>query len=221
MATWITHLRIAENLLKTYNYDRKNFVLGNIGPDSGLPNEERTKFIPSKEVTHFLVDRSLSDHPYTRISSVKFYKEHVTHTHDEEKKAYVLGYYAHLITDVSWSMLQHQLKTSNKAYATQLEADPSFIWEVKKDWYALDFKYLKQHSNSIYDEFKAYPYVEDHFEFFPPNSLTVQMKYIQDFYSKMENSPQYSGDYLSEEDMNSFVDNTSEYLIQLFKHQKL
>jgi len=41
MATWIAHLRIAENILnKGYNFEPKAFVVGNIGPDSGVPNED-------------------------------------------------------------------------------------------------------------------------------------------------------------------------------------
>jgi hypothetical protein len=221
MATWITHLRIAENLLKVYDYDRMNFILGNIGPDSGLPNEDRTRFVPSKKVTHFQTDRSYSDHPYTKISSMKFYNEFVVKQYSDKKKAYVLGYYAHLVTDVSWAMLQHQIRSSNDIYARNLEADPMFIWEVKKDWYGLDFKYIKENSESIYNEFAEYSNVEDHFDFFPKEAFTTQMKYIQAFYSRLENAPIYSGDYLSEEEMNLFVDNTSGYLIELFKNQNL
>jgi hypothetical protein len=41
LATWVTHFRIAENLL---NYgielSREEFLVGNIGPDCGLPSKE-------------------------------------------------------------------------------------------------------------------------------------------------------------------------------------
>ncbi|WP_138205618.1 hypothetical protein [Haloimpatiens lingqiaonensis] len=34
MATWIAHLRVAENILKKgYNFEQKAFIVGNIGPD--------------------------------------------------------------------------------------------------------------------------------------------------------------------------------------------
>jgi hypothetical protein len=43
MATWITHLRIAENILnKGYNLETTPFTVGNISPDSGVPNEDWT-----------------------------------------------------------------------------------------------------------------------------------------------------------------------------------
>ncbi len=54
MATWIAHLRIAEKLLnKGYNFEPKAFVVGNIGPDSGVPNEDWSSFNPPKKITHW------------------------------------------------------------------------------------------------------------------------------------------------------------------------
>jgi hypothetical protein len=41
MATWIAHLRVAENILNEgLKFDKIPFVVGNIGPDAGMPNEE-------------------------------------------------------------------------------------------------------------------------------------------------------------------------------------
>ena len=38
MATWITHLRVAELLLEEYPWlDADAFLLGSIAPDSGIP----------------------------------------------------------------------------------------------------------------------------------------------------------------------------------------
>ena len=41
MASWMVHLRIADELLKHIsNIDETAFVMGNIAPDSGVPNED-------------------------------------------------------------------------------------------------------------------------------------------------------------------------------------
>lgn len=55
MATWIAHLRIAENILKKgYGFEPKAFAVGNIGPDSGVPNEDWSNFDPPKKITHWM-----------------------------------------------------------------------------------------------------------------------------------------------------------------------
>lgn len=41
MATWIAHLRIAENILEdSKDIQREAFVADSIAPDAGVPNEE-------------------------------------------------------------------------------------------------------------------------------------------------------------------------------------
>lgn len=45
MATWIAHLRIAENILRNgRGLDKTAFVSGNIAPDAGVPNEDWSIF---------------------------------------------------------------------------------------------------------------------------------------------------------------------------------
>jgi hypothetical protein len=54
MATWMVHFRIAENLLvRIPGLDAHQFAIGNIGPDSGLPDEKWETFTPPTHVTHF------------------------------------------------------------------------------------------------------------------------------------------------------------------------
>jgi hypothetical protein len=55
MATWIAHLRIAENLLGLFpGLDQAGFAVGSIAPDSGLPDEKWEKFTPPLEVTRLI-----------------------------------------------------------------------------------------------------------------------------------------------------------------------
>ena len=54
MASWMVHLRVADELLKKIeNLDEQAFVMGNIAPDSGVLNEDWTIFQPPKDVSHF------------------------------------------------------------------------------------------------------------------------------------------------------------------------
>jgi hypothetical protein len=54
MASWMVHLRIADKLLdRLEGLDETLFIVGNIAPDSGVPNEDWSSFTPSGDVSHF------------------------------------------------------------------------------------------------------------------------------------------------------------------------
>lgn len=55
MATWVTHLMIADGVLERLpSLDRHGFCIGNIAPDCNVENEDWTAFTPSREVTHWM-----------------------------------------------------------------------------------------------------------------------------------------------------------------------
>lgn len=54
MVSWMVHLRIADKLMdKIGNLDACAFILGNLAPDSGVPNEDWSVFTPPTNVSHF------------------------------------------------------------------------------------------------------------------------------------------------------------------------
>jgi hypothetical protein len=60
VATWIAHLRIAENILnRGFKFDKVPFVVGNVGPDAGMPNEDWSEFTPPPGVTHWKKDKDI------------------------------------------------------------------------------------------------------------------------------------------------------------------
>jgi len=214
MATWIAHLRIADKILKELPYKRLEFLAGNIGPDSGLPNEDYSRFDPPKSVTHFL-DENKRDHPASKISSSLFYDNHL----QNDITDYKIGYYAHLITDVRWSILLVNQRKENPDLYKQLKEDPSFIWEIKKDWYGLDFKYVYEINSDIFNEFMTIKAVPDHLDYFPKGALDIQLKNIQNYYSDKGQWPQGQGIYLKEKEMDTFVEETALYIIEKLKKE--
>ncbi len=55
MATWITHLMIADGVLAHLPaLHRCGFCVGNIAPDCNVENENWTAFTPAREVTHWM-----------------------------------------------------------------------------------------------------------------------------------------------------------------------
>ena len=54
MASWMVHLRIADELLKHLdNVDETAFVMGNIAPDSGVPSEDWKEYHPPQDYFTF------------------------------------------------------------------------------------------------------------------------------------------------------------------------
>ena len=102
MATWITHLMIADRVLeKMPKLDRHSFCVGNIAPDCNVENEDWTQFIPSREITHWM-----SADTKTAMDSDRFYAECIQkRKHEikcEKEMSFLLGYYAHLIVDAEF-----------------------------------------------------------------------------------------------------------------------
>ena len=93
MATWITHLRLAENLLTMIGgLDAHQFAIGNIAPDSGIPDEKWEKFDPPSQVTHFRI----SDHAHWPSADLEFYRRYLISLDQAEDKArfsFLLGYF--------------------------------------------------------------------------------------------------------------------------------
>ena len=103
MGTWISHLRVAENLLPHFpEVDEVTFTFGNLSPDSGIPNADWTEFDPPKEVTHFL----RKDGEEHEIHDLVYYQQYLMDIQpgdDIRLYSFRLGYFFHLICDIMWS----------------------------------------------------------------------------------------------------------------------
>jgi hypothetical protein len=142
MATWIIHLRSAEKLLDMIDgIDPAHFVIGNIAPDSGIPDEKWEKFDPPGEVLHFYIQ----DSPVWQSADLEFYRQYLqgfsNEEDDNDQYSFLLGYFFHLITDNFWDNKID--KPTRIKFSVEFEKDSQFIWEVKRDWYGLDFIHLR------------------------------------------------------------------------------
>ena len=146
METWITHLRVAEALLDALpGLDETAFALGNLGPDSGMPNDDWTEFDPPKLITHL-------EHPgdEDRTRDLEFYREFLQPlTIDDPRYSYRLGYFVHLVCDNLWSRWIG--RTTRQAHmAEYLRRGRQLIKEIKWDWYDLDHRYLRDTPDSLF-----------------------------------------------------------------------
>ncbi|NMB67251.1 MAG: hypothetical protein GYA20_00630 [Chloroflexi bacterium] len=221
MATWIVHLRIAERLLGDLDagLDEAAFALGNIAPDSGIPDENWEHFDPPPAVTHFQVD-----HPRYRSADVTFYREHLLPlrhaTPDAALFSLRLGYFFHLITDNLW--YQQVGKPAIERWRGEFADDAAFWSEIKGDWYGLDHAYVRAHPDSLFWRvFTGCRYERDDLPFLPPQAVRRQLAYIQDWYrSDDEEIRAMLGrpfDYLNAAQADAFVDGACGQLAQIYR----
>jgi hypothetical protein len=221
MATWIVHLRLAENLLQTIEgLDAPSFALGNIAPDSGIPDEKWENFTPPKEVSHFIVP---TEEDAWRIVDLEFFRRYLMPSvpFASEKEALFLGYFFHLVTDNLWN--RWIVRPTVERFKAEFEADRRFMWEVKRDWYGLDFVYLHEHPDSLfYRVFLDCKYDDDHgLDFMPAEGLRRQLDYIKNLYQDREKMDQALNErpdiYLTKPEMDRFVASATRRLEQAYR----
>jgi phytoene dehydrogenase-like protein len=221
MATWIVHLRIAERLLGELNatLDEYAFALGNVAPDSGIPDENWEHFDPPPKVTHFQVE-----HPRYRSADVTFYRDYLLPLHHATPDAGLfslrLGYFFHLITDNLW--YQQVGKPAMERWRGEFADDAAFWSEVKGDWYGLDHAYVRAHPGSLFWRvFTGCRYERDDLPFLPPQAVRRQLAYIQDWYRSDDDEIRAMlarpFEYLSAAQAEAFVDGACEKLAAIYR----
>ena len=227
MATWGSHFRIAENILRKYaKLNRKFFAIGNIAPDCGLPNKDWSAFTPPKKKSHFVIGE-VSDFLGVKtdrfiLSDVKFYSDYLKDSEiisSQSDRSFLLGYFTHLITDNLWNY--YIMKPLKELYLTELQNQPDFIWAVKRDWYDLDKIYITEKKDSLFwTDFLEAEYEEDIIDFLPKEGIKRQLELIKNFYQiSQENYLRISKKkfvYLEKKGMDSFILNSTDIILKVF-----
>ena len=190
MATWVTHLMIADSVLQHFpSPDRHGFCIGNIAPDCNVENEDWTAFTPSREVTHWMQGerKKASD-------CDAFYEEYIAKRRDliqsTEEYAFLMGYYAHLITDAAfqkmirdedrvkavWKRIKENENLREQSAGIEESWDNAKKLIPKRVWvghiYSLEAEYLNAHPDSGYLTeilpLKAFP---DYIDYLPKGAI--------------------------------------------------
>ena len=181
---------IADGVLQHFpSLDRHGFCVGNIAPDCNVENEDWTAFTPSREVTHWMQGerKKASD-------CDAFCEKYITSRRSEiksaEEYAFLLGYYAHLITDAAFQAMirdENRVKAAWKRIKENEElreqsAGMEETWDnakkliPKRVWvghiYSLEAEYLEAHPDSGYMTeilpLKAFP---DYIDYLPEGAI--------------------------------------------------
>jgi hypothetical protein len=204
MATWIAHIRLAENLLKYgFELDIPSFLAGNVAPDSGIATPNG--YVPHKDLTHW---RDMNGN----IQPEDFYAQHLEGKSYEAKQyAFLMGYYLHLVADNEWiGNIWQPNVTKNPLWMDLKATDSNYERVLKKDWYGLDFCYLHNHPESLYfSHFLGINAVPDYLDIFPTGAFTEGIQKVKNYYANAEStqlSLAHDYRYLDEEAMLMWID---------------
>lgn len=219
MASWMIHLRVADLLMdRIPGLDETAFVMGNIAPDSGVPNTDWTAYSPPKTVSHYKTRRE--DETFFDIG--QFLREHFfagrIRAYSRREFSFFLGYYVHLLTDADWTLNIYRPMIAE--YVEKRGEDRNaFIWKMKRDWYDLDFRYLEEHPGfrafRIYEQ--ASGFTNDFMDIFSRNAFDNRREYICGFYHGPHGELYRDYPFLNPAQADAFVEKTAESVFDKLK----
>lgn len=210
----MVHLRIADKLLLIAPFlTSKEFIVGNVAPDSGVPNEDWSRFSPPTTVSHFKIPRD-DGKPVISLDKYKekYFTASLIDTYTPEQYSFYTGYLTHLMTDLLWIA---------RVFDPTAKADPNYsadrsaaVSEWKKDWYDLDFLYLYEHPQfNAFTVYRSAEGFENRFmDEFSPDAFENRRAYICGFYSEQREDLYREYPYLTAAQMDDFVEYAVEYI---------
>lgn len=216
MASWMVHLRIADKLLDQIpDLSPVEFIVGNIAPDSGVPNEDWSRFTPDTKTSHFKTGKRKADPaPF----AAKYFTPAQQCAYTPRQYAFYLGYLVHLMTDVLWS--DRIVTPTLEKFGKQDTPDRNeFIWKAKEDWYDLDHKYLRDHPGCR--AFRVYlgavGFRNEFMEEFSLDAFDNRRQYITNFYLESHDNLDREYPYLTEAEMDAFVEESAAEILKMLK----
>ena len=231
MATWVTHLMVADRVLeRVQGLDKHGFCVGNIAPDCNVESEDWTQFVPSREVTHWMsADRKLA------TDCERFYREHIENRKQEinttQELSFLQGYYAHLVVDAEfqryirdtervasvWNRIKQNAVLSCKTDGMAENWDSVKIvinkTERMKDIYTIEAEYLEEHPTSGYltviTELKNFP---DYIDYLPKGAIIRKIG-VMGYFPKKELGT-YPFVAMNREEYSNFLENATELVVR-------
>ena len=233
MATWVTHLMIADSILQHFpNLDRRGFCVGNIAPDCNVENEDWTAFTPSREVTHWMQGERKK-----ATDCDAFYEEYIAkrrdHIQTAEEYAFLMGYYAHLITDAAfqkmirdedrvkavWKRINENENLREQSVGMEETWDNAKKLIPKRVWtghiYSLEAEYLNAHPDSGYMTeilpLKAFP---DYIDYLPEGAIARKIGVIGYLPEINEGLGEWIA--ISREEYEAYIQETTQTILKRF-----
>lgn len=237
MATWVTHLMIADKILEYMpQLDRHGFCVGNIAPDCNIENDDWTDFDPPRAVTHWMGGERKKDEDCER-----FFDEMIRKRMEEidpgEELSFLLGYYVHLIADAQFQrMIRDEERI--KAMWKRIHADPELsartesmekTWDAAKKLFSkaqrfrereiIEAEYLEAYPQSGYrTEILALEYFPDYLDYMPEGCIVRKIDVMGDVPRRSNSDTEPI--CISREEYMNFVEETVKLaLLKLREHK--
>lgn len=233
MATWVTHLMVADKVLQQVpGLSRHEFFVGNIAPDCNVENEDWTSFTPSREVTHWMEGTRK-----VAADCDRFLREYVEKKEnlDHKEASFLLGYYAHLLTDAefqrcirdeerikaAWTRIKKHPELSQLAVGMEETWDSVKILinrkERAKDIFSIEREYLYQHPESGYlTDIVGLTEFPDYIDYLPAGAIVRKVKVMGMIPKKEVSQYPYIG--MSVEEYQCFVENAAKLVVEAIEN---
>lgn len=228
MAYWITHIMIADQITAyDQSIDKEGFCIGSIAPDCNIESPDWLTYDPPRERTHFMNGKSKTTANYD-----EFYNQYIANKRfsSNHEKAFLLGYYAHLITDVEYTkflrdekrvkQMYERLRSDNKL-KDKLIGKPETFDTIKicfgkemvlKDIVRTEQKYLTKKPNSLYNTvLRKTTVFPDYLDFLPHGAIARKIPIMAKQISEICNACML---FFTEDEYMSFVDKTADLIYQ-------
>ena len=214
MASWMVHLRIADKLLDAIpGLSPVEFIVGNIAPDSGVPNADWSSFTPNTKISHFKTGNQKAG---PEAFAEKYFTPAQRTGYDARQYGFYLGYLTHLLTDKLWSDRIARPSFQRFIGGESPGKDP-LVWTIKEDWYDLDYKYLRDHPG--FRAFRVYlgavGFRNDFMEEFSADAFDNRRQYITDFYLQGKDNLDREYPYLTQQEMDAFTETAAREILDI------
>jgi len=234
MATWVTHLMIADRVMQEIpDLHRHEFCVGNIAPDCNVENEDWTDFTPSREVTHWMTGGRKVAADCDRFLYEYMEKKEIS---SEQEKSFLWGYYAHLITDAEFQRVIRDEARVKAAWERVMEHEElrekavgmSETWdsiklliggkERMRDIYSLESDYLDSHPESGYlTEILGLETFPDYIDYLPAGAIPRKVGVMG--YLPQKSVGEYAWIAMSREEYLTFIDRATEMVVESIRRE--
>jgi hypothetical protein len=179
MATWMTHLRVAEKIKDFLDIpDEAAFYVGSVAPDSGQMINNFT-YVPSKDVSHWKREGVTYEQRFE--DNADFFRKYCERDCSPLEKSLFLGYYVHILTDTIYvrDIIHPFMNAHGKDFWK------ANITAIRDGWYQIDFRFLKNNCGfrplRMLGEVKEFK--NEFFDYFTEDDITERINFAVELYA--------------------------------------
>ncbi len=238
MAEWVSHLIVADRVLERLPWLKKHeFCVGNIAPDCNIPNEDWSEFTPSRAITHWMKDNRKRADDCASFRDA-YILDRAGEIRSGEELSFLLGYYAHLVTDAEHQRTIRDEKRVAAAWKRAKAIDElrerssglEETWDNFKklfpdrrdrmrDFYVVEREYLDEHPDSGYfTEIRDLDDFPDYIDYLPEGAIPAKIRMM--YYMPTLEEGKYPFVGFSREECAAFLDRSVDLAVRAIEETR-